>query len=243
MGRCAYPDTVNLDYGLINSDLSFNTVGKEDEEKGEDKVVLPAISTKTRPDVKCFECKKKGHFSNQCLNTQETATTMLTVKAEKVFQFTMIVFKSKEGDNDSLPLLWIHTATNSSRNEEREGDNSSIGTFFSIPPLNSNTRNSNTNDDSVGSGFDWDNCYFEDTKSECKEEGDKESLSDCRSDSNKGKFIFTNIAHIGKKVVQKGSLDKDWLLLDNQSTASIMINPKLVINIRKAGKQLHMGRG
>eukprot|EP00957_Ditylum_brightwellii_P091497 6967555-Ditylum_brightwellii.AAC.1 len=81
--------------------------------------------------------------------------------------------------------------------------------------LNSNASDSSTDDDSVGSGFNWDGCCFEYTKSEYKDEGDKEPLADHRNDSSEREFIFNNIAHIDKKVVQKGSLNKDWLLLDN----------------------------
>eukprot|EP00957_Ditylum_brightwellii_P170045 12943138-Ditylum_brightwellii.AAC.1 len=80
MGRCAYPDTINAAYNLINGyqdkakqralgnnmngALSFNSVGREDGKEERDDIIPPANGTKTRPDIKCFNCEKKGHFSN-----------------------------------------------------------------------------------------------------------------------------------------------------------------------------------
>eukprot|EP00957_Ditylum_brightwellii_P201617 15326420-Ditylum_brightwellii.AAC.1 len=52
-----------------------------------------------------------------------------------------------------------------------------------------------------------------------------------------GQFNFTDIGHIGKKAHKKGGLSKWWLLLDNQSTVSIICNKMLLKNIRKAGKR------
>ena len=51
-------------------------------------------------------------------------------------------------------------------------------------------------------------------------------------DGTKGDFVFTDISHIQQKTRGKrGKLNKNWLLLDNQSTVSIMCNKQLVKNI------------
>ena len=127
-----------------------------------------------------------------------------------------------------------------SSEEESKDDNSSIGTFLSIPSLNTKTSDSSSDNKSITSGFGWEHLDEEEIEPDIEDE-DEKPLVDHRSDEEKGEFIFTDITHINKKVTQKGNLSKNWLLLDNQSAVSIMSNPHLVSNIRKAGKCLYMG--
>eukprot|EP00957_Ditylum_brightwellii_P211497 15366242-Ditylum_brightwellii.AAC.1 len=145
---------------------------------------------------------------------------MLTFEAEEAFQFTTICFGCEDSDDDSLPLLQAQTAINSSSDKDSEGADSSIGSFLSMPSLNTNVSSS-SNDN--------------------RKDEEEELAEDHRSDDEQGKFIFTNIIHIDKKVAQKGHFNKDWLLLDNQPTVNIMSNPHRVANTRKTGKHLQMG--
>eukprot|EP00957_Ditylum_brightwellii_P091087 6934630-Ditylum_brightwellii.AAC.1 len=117
-------------------------------------------------------------------------------------------------------------AGDSSSEEESKDEDSSIGTFLSIPSLNTKTSDSSSDDKSITSGFGWEHFDEEEIEPDIEDEDEKPSF-DHRSDEGKGEFIFTNIAHITKKVTQKGNLNKNWLLLDNQSTVSIMSNPRL----------------
>eukprot|EP00957_Ditylum_brightwellii_P138562 10561695-Ditylum_brightwellii.AAC.1 len=109
-----------------------------------------------------------------------------------------------------------------------------------MPSLNTKTSDSSSDGESITSGFGWEHLDEEEIEPDIEDEDKKPSVAH-RSDEGKGKFIFTNIAHINKKVTQKGNLNKNLLLLDNQSTVSIMSNPHLVSIIRKAGKRLYMG--
>eukprot|EP00957_Ditylum_brightwellii_P137011 10447032-Ditylum_brightwellii.AAC.1 len=89
----------------MNGALSFNTVGREDDKEEGDDIVTPANGAKTRPDIKCFNFGKKGHFSNQCPDEQKDVTTMLTIGAEEAFQFTTICFECEGTNDDSIPSL------------------------------------------------------------------------------------------------------------------------------------------
>eukprot|EP00957_Ditylum_brightwellii_P119252 9097260-Ditylum_brightwellii.AAC.1 len=151
MGRCAYPDTVNAAYDLINGyqdkarQQMLGNSGGDGKEEGDD-IVPHANGAKTRPDIKCFNCGKKGHFSNQCPDEQKNATTMLTIGTEGAFQFTIIRFECEDTDNDSIPSLRAQMAGDSSSEEESKDGNSSIVTFFSMPSLNTKTSDSSSND-------------------------------------------------------------------------------------------------
>eukprot|EP00957_Ditylum_brightwellii_P173601 13217176-Ditylum_brightwellii.AAC.1 len=152
----------------------------------------------------------------------------------------MICFECKDTNDDSIPSLQACMSGDSSSNEESKDDNSSIGTFLSMSSLNTKTINSSSKYEIIASSFKWEHLDEEEIKPDIEDE-DEEARMDHRSDEGKGEFIFTNITHINKKVAQKGNLSKNWLLMDNQSTVSIMSNPCLVLNIRNAGKRLCMG--
>eukprot|EP00957_Ditylum_brightwellii_P206733 15349708-Ditylum_brightwellii.AAC.1 len=182
LGRASYPDTEDGAYDLINSwqdkarlqsmgsgtngAVSFSTIGEEEEKKdGDDEVVPPKDEGKTRPDIKCYKCKKKGHFADNC--PSEQGHTMFTMGATEAFQFTTL----------------CHECTDIAMETD-----------------------------------DTDEPYTQ------------------------GDFIFTNISEVGRKVHKRGQLSKNWILLDSQSTVSIMSNADLVTNIRKAPMMLYMGK-
>eukprot|EP00957_Ditylum_brightwellii_P080585 6129310-Ditylum_brightwellii.AAC.1 len=87
---------------LNNGALSFSTVGEEEEKKDEEgkgDVMDPKNGGCVRPEITCHDCRKKGHFANQCPDRETRGTTMLMVREEEGqdthygsanFQFTTI---------------------------------------------------------------------------------------------------------------------------------------------------------
>eukprot|EP00957_Ditylum_brightwellii_P007161 543847-Ditylum_brightwellii.AAC.1 len=67
---------------------------------------------------------------------------MLTIGTKEAFQFTTICFKCEDTDNGSIPSLQEQMAGDNSSEEESEDDNSNIGTFLSMPSLNTKTSDS-----------------------------------------------------------------------------------------------------
>eukprot|EP00957_Ditylum_brightwellii_P199316 15193030-Ditylum_brightwellii.AAC.1 len=102
--RCSYPMTVASAYDLINGYqdrsrhraignttngvLYFSTVGTEKEDSDKE-VVFHANGGKSRENIKCHQCHKFGHFTNQCPTDQEVTqgTTMVTVAETEDFNF------------------------------------------------------------------------------------------------------------------------------------------------------------
>eukprot|EP00957_Ditylum_brightwellii_P116095 8856255-Ditylum_brightwellii.AAC.1 len=62
-----------------NSAMSYATSGsrEDDEESRNDDGELVGLTNggKLRPHIRCFKCKKKGHFANQCPSDVQEADT------------------------------------------------------------------------------------------------------------------------------------------------------------------------
>eukprot|EP00957_Ditylum_brightwellii_P121514 9267985-Ditylum_brightwellii.AAC.1 len=203
-GQPKYPATIKDAYKLINmytdkanqhsmaattnGAMSFNMVGEEEKKEDNDwheEIVPPTGGAKLRPDIRCHNCGKNGHFSSNCPNNNNTTNaSFLNLGSENGrYIFLCQEIKTDDSSAGSMPTLQSHGSTASSSGGDKEGM----------------------------MGDKWEHL-------------DEDKVADHRSEGEDRNYIFTNIAHVEHKAKQKNGLNKDWLLLDNQSTVSIICN-------------------
>eukprot|EP00957_Ditylum_brightwellii_P016340 1228350-Ditylum_brightwellii.AAC.1 len=163
--------------------MVFHTIGEEedgnkDKGTGNDTVVPPVNIAKVRPDIQCHNCRKKGHFANQCSEERTSVvngTTMEMVNEMPDFLLTTICWKldneMSQSSGSDMPELLSHADDSSSNGPSTAN--------YSIISVN-NTGGSNET-------HPLDN----------EEEGISTTIS---TETTEEQFVFANITHIEKKV-------------------------------------------
>eukprot|EP00957_Ditylum_brightwellii_P152706 11624049-Ditylum_brightwellii.AAC.1 len=102
--------------------MSFNTVAQEEKKEDEnqdEEIVPPTGGAKVRPDIRCHNCDKKGHFSSNCPDKTNTNNISFWNFGRENGNFVFLCQEVAADDEStcSMPSLKSRTSTTSSRDE------------------------------------------------------------------------------------------------------------------------------